>query len=119
MVAKLFESLFLRARAPGLPKYFLKTNANLSIAEPFNLDYFFKTHILLTYDAWFKYGFTKYQVVKLAPESGYLTQCIMSWESEEGLEKALKEDGAVVMMDMKNFSTEKPTVIQGIVVGGN
>jgi hypothetical protein len=25
----------------------------------------------------------------------------------------------VVMVDMKNFSTEKPTVIQGIVVGGN
>jgi hypothetical protein len=43
----------------------------------------------------------------------------MSWESAEGLGKAMKEEGAVVMGDIKNFSTEKPTVIQGIVVGGN
>lgn len=57
--------------------------------------------------------------MKLAPESSYSTQCIMSWESAEGLEKALKEEGAVAMMDMKNFSTEKPTVIQGIAVRGN
>jgi hypothetical protein len=106
--AELFESLFLRARAPSLPKYFLKTHANLPIAEPFNLDSYFKTHIPLEYNAWSKYGLTKYQVVKLAPESGYSMQCIMSWESAEGLGKALKEEGAVVMMDMKNFSTETP-----------
>jgi len=73
----------------------------------------------MAHDAWSSYGLTKYQVVKLAPESGYSVQCIMSWESAEGLGKALKEKGAVVMGDLKNFHTEKPTVIQGIVVGGN
>jgi hypothetical protein len=101
------------------PEIFIETNANPSIAEPFNLDYYLKTHIPLAHNAWSKYGLTKYQVVKLAPESGYSTQCIMSWESAEGLGRALKEEGAVVMGDMKNFSTEKPAVIQGLVVDGN
>jgi hypothetical protein len=73
----------------------------------------------LARNAWTKYGLTKYQVIKVSPETGYAIQVIMSWESAEGLGKAMKEEGPTVMADRVNFTTEKPTVIQGVSVDGN
>lgn len=68
--------------------------------------------------AWGKYGLLKWQVVKLAPETGYVLQTIILWESPQHLGQALKEAGAEVMGDLKNISTEKPVVLQGIVAAG-
>jgi len=42
----------------------------------------------------------------------------MLWDSPQSLGQAMKEAGAEVMGDLKNFSTEKPTVIQGVVAAG-
>jgi len=56
--------------------------------------------------------------VKVAPETGYSLQTIMTWESPQSLGKAMQEAGAEVMGDLKNFSTEKPVVIQGVVAAG-
>jgi hypothetical protein len=56
--------------------------------------------------------------VKLAPETGYSVQTIMTWESPQSLGKAMKEKGAEVMGDLENFSAEKPVTIQGVVAAG-
>ena len=76
-------------------------------------------HIPLARDAWSRYGLTKWSVVKLSPDTGYALQTIMTWDSPQCLGKAMQEAGAEVMGDLKNFSTEKPVVIQGVIAAGN
>lgn len=96
----------------------LKSYTNQSLADAFNIDYYLNKHIPLARDAWSKYGLTKWSVVELAPETGYSVQTVMIWESPQSLGKAMKEAGAEVMADLKNFSTEKPVVIQGAIAAG-
>jgi hypothetical protein len=68
--------------------------------------------------AWTQYGLKKWSVVKLAPETGYVIQTLMLWESAEGVGQAMKEKGEEVLGDLKNFSTKKPVVYQGVVAAG-
>ncbi|KAH6884483.1 hypothetical protein B0T10DRAFT_579171 [Thelonectria olida] len=86
--------------------------------EAFDFDYYLNKHIPLAREAWSKYGLTKWAAVKLAPETGYSLQTIITWESPQSVGRAMKEAGAEVMADLKNFSTEKPVVIQGVVAAG-
>ncbi|KAL2682325.1 hypothetical protein Neosp_006775 [[Neocosmospora] mangrovei] len=88
-------------------------------AAAFDVDYYLNKHIPLARDAWSKYGLTKWSVVKLSPDTGYALQTIMTWDSPQSLGKAMQEAGAEVMGDLKNFSTEKPVVIQGVIAAGN
>jgi hypothetical protein len=62
---------------------------------------------------------TKWSVVKLSPDTGYALQTIMTWDSPQRLGKAMQEAGAEIMGDLKNFSTEQPVVIQGVIAAGN
>ncbi|KAM5342017.1 hypothetical protein ACJ41O_015048 [Fusarium nematophilum] len=87
-------------------------------ADAFNFDYYLEKHIPLAQNAWGKYGLTKWSVVRVSPETGYALQTIMIWDSPQSLGQAMKEAGAEVMGDLKNFSTEKPVVIQGVVAAG-
>ncbi|KAF5011325.1 hypothetical protein FDECE_2543 [Fusarium decemcellulare] len=84
----------------------------------FGVDYYLDKYIPLARDACIKYGLTK-SSVKLGPETGYALQTIMFRESPQSLGNAMKEAGAEVMGDLKNFGTEKPVVIQGVIAAGN
>lgn len=69
-------------------------------------------------EAWADYGLLKWSVVNLAPESGYSVQTVITWESPECVSKAMNEAGSEVMADRKNFTTEQPVVVQGVVAAG-
>ncbi|KAJ3549711.1 hypothetical protein NM208_g374 [Fusarium decemcellulare] len=71
----------------------------------FDVDYYLDKYIPLAQDACIKYGLTK-SSVKLGPETGCALQMIMFRENPQSLGKAMKEAGAEVMGDLKNFSTE-------------
>ncbi|KAF1843219.1 uncharacterized protein K460DRAFT_141405 [Cucurbitaria berberidis CBS 394.84] len=86
--------------------------------DAFDIEYYLNTHLPLALDAWSKYGLKKWSVVKLAPETGYSVQTIMIWDSPQSIGNAMKEAGAEVLGDLKNFSTEKPVVIQGVAAAG-
>jgi hypothetical protein len=116
--AKLFGGLTITASHPTW-RVVMRTYADHSLADAFDIDYYLNKHIPLGRDAWSKYGLKKWAVVKLAPETGYSLQAIMTWESPQSVGRAMKEAGAEVVGDLENFSTEKPVVIQGLLAAGD
>ncbi|CAI6336886.1 unnamed protein product [Periconia digitata] len=88
-------------------------------AEAFDSDYYINKHLPLGLKAWSKYGLGKWSIIKLNPETGYVMQTIMVWESAEAQALAMKEAGAELLGDMKNFTTEKPLVVPGVSAAGD
>ena len=84
----------------------------------FNLDYYLSTHMPLAARAWTNYGFKAWSVTQLSEDAPYSIHVLMEWDSREAFGKALQDPGTQeVMADVENFSSEKPILIQGNVVG--
>lgn len=57
-----------------------------------------------------------WQVVKLDESSGWAVQCITFWKDSESFQKAMGESEDIVA-DAANYTTVKPTLLLGGVVG--
>ncbi|KAF2705393.1 hypothetical protein K504DRAFT_460645 [Pleomassaria siparia CBS 279.74] len=80
----------------------------------FDLDYYKNTHMALAQKVWGGVGLKSWTVQKYGPDAPFSHSVIMAWESTEAFGKAAALPGtAEIMDDVKNFSTEKPTVIVG------
>lgn len=66
---------------------------------------------------WSNSGLLKYQVVQLAAESGYSTECVLFWESQGAFTNCFKDNSEEIMADIKNFSVVGPISMGGPIVG--
>lgn len=84
----------------------------------FDLEYYNTKHMPLVTEKWGKFGLKQYYVADLRGAPGpYSIQCTMVWDGTlEDFQKAAKEEGAQVMGDVVNFSSEQPILLSGGVV---
>lgn len=90
----------------------------------FDLDYYLKKHMPLAVKKWAKYGLKDWKVVQFAPGADgsqpYSIGAILTWESADGIRKALTgEEAAEVMGDVKNYTNKNPVFLLGDVVGAS
>lgn len=84
----------------------------------FKLDYYLSTHMPLATKTRTKYGLKSWSVTQLSGDAPYSIHVLMEWDNREAFGKALQDPGTQeVMADVENFSSEKPVLIQGNVVG--
>ncbi|KAF1832360.1 hypothetical protein BDW02DRAFT_571090 [Decorospora gaudefroyi] len=84
----------------------------------FNADYYLKTHIPLAKKQWEKHGLKSFVVSELNADGPYTYTVVLEWESYEGFGAAMKDEGTKeVMEDVKNFSSEKPVLVHGGIIG--
>jgi uncharacterized protein (TIGR02118 family) len=84
----------------------------------FNLDYYLSTHMPHAAKAWKKYGLKGWIVTQLSEDAPYSIHLLMEWNNKVGFENALHDPSTPeIMADVENFSSEKPIMIQGNVVG--
>jgi uncharacterized protein (TIGR02118 family) len=88
-------------------------------AVAFDLKYYLSSHMPMVQKTWSSKGLKSWQVSELDPKSGYSTQCVLVWESEEAFGKAVQEDEAKIMGDIPNYTEGKPTILVGKVVGSS
>ncbi|KAI9647259.1 hypothetical protein NHQ30_003642 [Ciborinia camelliae] len=79
----------------------------------FNLDYYMKTHMPLAQEKWGPHGLKKWTVTKLDESTGYSVQAILWFESKEAWDGAVAAEGATVMADIPNFSSEQALLVCG------
>ncbi|KAF2464097.1 uncharacterized protein BDR25DRAFT_99478 [Lindgomyces ingoldianus] len=102
----------------------MSKGATVSVLYPktasstFDISYYLSTHMPLVADTWTKYGLKSWSVTQLSVDAPYSVHALMEWESQEAFAEALKDEGtAKVMGDVENFSSEKPVLLQGEVIG--
>ncbi|KAF2679280.1 hypothetical protein K458DRAFT_422323 [Lentithecium fluviatile CBS 122367] len=85
----------------------------------FDLDYYLSTHMPLVYKHWNKFGLKTYKVTKFNDDAPYTYGVAMDWGSADGFGKALQQDDSTkeIMDDIENFSSVKPVIAAGKVVG--
>lgn len=84
----------------------------------FELDYYLSNHMPLVAKCWTKYVLKSWSVTQLGEDAPYSIHTLMEWDSTEAFGKALQDAGTQeVMADVDNFSSEKPILVQGNVVG--
>ena len=90
-------------------------------AKTFDLEYYKAIHMPLVWKSWHPKGLQSYQIIRLAPETGFLMECLLTWESVEAFEKAkLSEEAAQIMRDIVNFAAVPPSIfVAGEVVEAN
>ena len=65
-------------------------------------------------------GLQKWEVAKLDPSSGYVTKCVMHWDTGANAEKAFASDeGKKILADIPNYCNVEPEKHAGEVVGGH
>lgn len=79
----------------------------------FDHSHYFSTHMPLCNQKWAKHGFQSWDVVEMSDDSPYAFMCVMRWTSMEAYQKAMKEDGAEIMADVKNFTNVRPVALRG------
>ncbi|KAJ9137134.1 hypothetical protein NKR23_g9357 [Pleurostoma richardsiae] len=84
----------------------------------FDLEYYIAKHIPMVEKTWKPYGLKQAFVADLRAADGpYAIQCTMVFDTGvDGFQKAVKEVGAGVMADVKNFSNVKAVHLVGPVV---
>ncbi|EXJ59483.1 uncharacterized protein A1O5_12108 [Cladophialophora psammophila CBS 110553] len=90
----------------------------------FDMTYYLKTHMPLVSEKWSQYGLQAWKVIQLLPgpdgSKPYSVAALLTWESADGLSKALKGDEAqTVFGDVPNFSNRSPIFLMGDIVGSS
>ena len=90
----------------------------------FDLSYYLKSHMPIVEKNWGHYGLKDWKIVEFAagPDGSkpYSIGAVLTWESEEGLQKALGgEEAKTVFGDVPNFSNKQPVFLSGNVVGSS
>jgi uncharacterized protein (TIGR02118 family) len=100
------------------------SGANVIVLYPrkegstFDKEYYLKTHMPLAMKHWEKHGLKSYAVTELNDDSPYSYTVVIEFDSHEGFGKASQDPGTKeVMDDVTNFSSEKPIIIHGGVIG--
>lgn len=84
----------------------------------FNMDYYKSTHLPLCEKHWRPFGLKSWHVTQLDSAAPYSTSLVLEFESLEGFQKAAADPSiAEIMADVPNYSSEKPVLIAGAVVG--
>jgi uncharacterized protein (TIGR02118 family) len=84
----------------------------------FDMDYYRSTHMPLVQEKWGPYGLKSWQVIQLPPDSPYIVQATLEWDSAEDVQKAQASSAAKdIFGDIPNFaSPADPVVISGQVL---
>lgn len=83
----------------------------------FDLHYYLTTHMPLVSKHWTPYGLKGYTVTRYTDDGAYSHGVTLEWDSLESFAKAGAGHEAVeIMTDIKNFSSEQPTIVAGEVV---
>lgn len=90
----------------------------------FDMSYYVKKHMPLVAEHWTTFGLRDWKVVELGncPDGSkpYSVAALLTWDSVEGLKKALESDSAkAVFGDVENFSNKSPTFLMGDIVGSS
>ncbi|KAK5299210.1 hypothetical protein LTR99_007478 [Exophiala xenobiotica] len=90
----------------------------------FDMAYYLKKHMPLVAEHWTKFGLNDWKVVDLgdSPDGSkpYSVAAILTWDSVDGVKKALADESAkIVMGDVENFSNKSPTFLMGDIVGSS
>ena len=100
------------------------SGANVIVLYPraegstFDKEYYLKNHMPLAMKHWQKHGFKSYAVTELNADSPYSYSVVMEFESYESFGAASQDPATKeVMDDVVNFSSEKPVLIHGGVIG--
>ena len=84
----------------------------------FNKDYYLSTHMPLAQKTWKKHGLKSYAVTELNADGPYSISVVMEFESYDGFQAAVQDPNTKeVMDDVDNFSSEKPLLLHGPVIG--
>ena len=84
-------------------------------APSFNLDYYINTHMAIVEKHWGSHGLLNWTITKGEEGTDYFVQVTTFWESLEAFEKVKTSEE--ISGDVVKFSTVKPTVRVGVVVG--
>jgi len=80
----------------------------------FDMDYYRTTHMPLVQKKWAPYGLKSWQVIRFPPDSPYIVQATLEWESVADLQKAQNSPEAKdVMADIHNFASPADPVLIG------
>lgn len=79
----------------------------------FNYSHYISTHMPLCNKKWAKYGLKSWDMVEMTQESPYALMCFMRWTSLDAYQKAMQEEGAEIMADVKNFTNIRPVALKG------
>jgi uncharacterized protein (TIGR02118 family) len=100
------------------------SGANVIVLYPrkegstFDKEHYLKTHMPLAMKHWEKHGMKSYAVTELNDDSPYSYTVVIEFDSHDGFGKAGQDPGTKeVMDDVTNFSSEKPIIIHGGVIG--
>jgi uncharacterized protein (TIGR02118 family) len=97
-------------------------SATITLLYPtvaFDLKYYLSSHMPMVQKTWGSKGLKSWQVSELDPKSGHSIQCVLVFESTEAFGKAMSEDEAEIMGDVKNYTEGAPVVIIGKIVGSS
>jgi uncharacterized protein (TIGR02118 family) len=85
----------------------------------FDKSYYMSTHMPLVEKHWKKHGLKSYKVTELNADGPYSISCVLDFDSDESFGKAAADPNTKeVMDDVDNFSSVKPVIVHGGLVGG-
>ncbi|CAL3970433.1 hypothetical protein PZA11_006635 [Diplocarpon coronariae] len=89
--------------------------------KEFDMDYYLTSHMPLVQKTWGgPAGLEKWEVVKLDPASGFVTKCLLYWESGEKARAAFGgPEAATVLGDIPNYCDVQPQQYGGEIVGSS
>jgi uncharacterized protein (TIGR02118 family) len=88
----------------------------------FDMEYYLTTHMPLVAKIWGPHGLQSWKVIQLfdhpdGTRAPYCVQCILTWSKLTDVEIITKTESDPVFADIKNFTSEKPIFIAGMVAG--
>ncbi|KAF4984319.1 hypothetical protein FZEAL_470 [Fusarium zealandicum] len=86
----------------------------------FDLEYYLKSHMPLVSSLWTPLGLQSWEVLTFPSDAPYQVQATLHWKSADDFNAAATGESAEkVFGDIVNFTTAKPIVLKGEVVGSS